>query len=111
MVLPESTMRGPPTPRSGLTVAALAALLASTAACGHAATREECEAIFERSAELELRAHDITDPELVASRVEQVRLARGDELIDACVGRKITQRALECVKNAPTGDELDKCLE
>jgi hypothetical protein len=89
----------------------LCLLVVVATGCGHPATREECEAIFQKSAELELIAHDIEDPELVESRLEQVRLARGDALIDDCVGRKITDRALDCVKRASTGDELDKCLE
>lgn len=89
----------------------VALVIGGAAGCGHAASREECEAIFMRSAELELLAHDITDPSLVESRVAQVRLARGDELIEQCVGRRITDRALDCVKKAGSGDELDKCLE
>jgi len=94
----------------------LAALLAAglalaAAGCGHAASREECEAIFQRSVEIELRAQNVTDPKIVAERAAAVRAARGDELIEKCVGRRITDRAVACVRQANTPAEVDGCLQ
>ncbi|AUX25570.1 hypothetical protein SOCEGT47_061180 [Sorangium cellulosum] len=79
--------------------------------CGHPATRDECEAIFQRSAEIELRAQNVVDPKIVAERTAAVREARGKELIDRCVGRRITDAALACVRQATTPEQVDRCLE
>lgn len=78
--------------------------------CGHPATRQECTLIFDRSAELELAAQKIVDPGLVRERVESLRAARGEELIGKCVGKRITADALDCVQNAASSDDLEKCL-
>src|SRR6185369_5347867 len=59
-------------------------------ACGHPATTEECNFIITKSAELELRAQNVTDPDTIAKRTEAVRAARGPELLRRCVGKRIT---------------------
>lgn len=79
--------------------------------CGHPASREECEAIFTRSAEIELRAQNVTDPKIIEERTAAVREARGNELIDRCVGRRITDSAMTCVRGATTPEQVDRCLE
>lgn len=86
-------------------------LLASLGACGHPASREECEEIFRRSAEIELRARDVTDADEIARRTEEARAARGDRLVEGCVGKRVTYKAMDCVRSANTSEELDKCLE
>lgn len=83
----------------------------AVAGCGHPASREECTVIFDKSAELELRSQRVTDPTLVEERVAAVRTARGDELIGKCVGRRITDRAMTCVKASQSDDEMDRCLQ
>jgi hypothetical protein len=84
---------------------------AALAACGHPATEEECNAIIAKSAELELRAQNVNDPAVIAQRTEAVKAARGPELLKKCVGKRITQRALECVTRATTPKEVNSCLE
>lgn len=99
-------------PRGSIPRAALAiALLAPAAGCGHPATRDECQAIFDKSAELELREQNVTDPTVIEERVAAVRAARGEELVGKCVGRRVTDRAVACVKGAQTGEQLDRCLQ
>jgi hypothetical protein len=100
-------------PRRGLLgAAALAAVLPLLSlGCGHPATREDCEAIFRRSVEIELRAQNVIDPKAIEERAASVRQARGQELIDRCVGRRITDRALACVRGATSPQEVDRCLE
>ena len=66
--------------------------------------------IFDRSAELELASQKIFDRGLVTERVEALRAARGEELIGKCVGKRITNDALDCVQNAHSSDEIEKCL-
>jgi hypothetical protein len=80
-------------------------------ACGHPASREECEEIFRRSAEIELREQNVTDPAEISRRTEEARTARGDKLIENCLGKRVTNRAMECVRGAGTAHELDRCLE
>ena len=93
----------------------LAGLVAAAAfflgGCGHPATREECLAIFDKSAEIELRGQNITDAQLVEERVAAVRAARGEELVGKCGGRRITDRAVACVDRAETNEQVDRCLQ
>ncbi len=78
--------------------------------CGHPATREECREIFDRSAAIELRSQRVTDPEVVRQRTEEAWAAKGEELVGMCVGRRITDRAMQCVRQAQTAEQLDDCL-
>jgi hypothetical protein len=86
-------------------------LALAAAGCGHPATHDECEAIFQRSAEIELRSQHVTDPKVIAERTAAVRAARGEELIKQCVGRRITDSAIACVRRAETPEEVDRCLQ
>lgn len=79
--------------------------------CGHPATEAECEAIFRANAEVELRAQGITDPKILDQRVADARAAKGDELLKDCLGKRITDSAMDCVKRAKTAEELDGCLK
>lgn len=79
--------------------------------CGHPASPKECEEIFDKSAEIELRGQNINDPSIIAKRTAEARAARGDELIQRCVGRRITDKALTCVRGATTPEQIDRCLE
>ena len=81
------------------------------AACGHPATEKECEEILERSAELELRGRNITDPEIIKNRVAAARTAKRDKLMELCIGRRITDGAMSCIRGAPTSEELEACLQ
>lgn len=78
--------------------------------CGHPATKAECEEIFARSAEIELRSLNVTDTEEIRRRTEEAREARGEALLEQCIGRRITDRAMRCVRGAQTREELDACL-
>lgn len=91
---------------------ALAALAAGAflAGCGHPASREECDELFAKNAELELRSQHVTDPKLIADRIATARVAEGEAFAGRCVGRRITKRALDCVRRAMTAAELDRCL-
>lgn len=72
---------------------------------------EECEQIFRRSAEIELRAQNVTDPAEVDRKVRDAREAKGDELLKGCVGKRITDEAMKCVLEADTAARLDECLK
>lgn len=78
--------------------------------CGHPATREECDELFAKNAEIELKAQRITDPKTVAERTAAARAAEGEAFAARCVGRRITKRALECVRRAGTAEQVDRCF-
>ena len=85
-------------------------------ACGHPATEAECQAIVERIVELELKAQKVTDPAEIAKRRGESLGTQGDSgkpaVLEGCVGRHITDRALACVRNADTASEItDRCLQ
>lgn len=90
---------------------AMAAVALLLVGCGHPATRAECDEIFDKSAEIELRAQNVTDPAEITKRTANVRAARGEELVGKCVGRRITKGALECVRRAASAEQVDRCLD
>jgi plasmid stability protein len=95
-------------------VVALASLLA--AACGHPATEAECRVILERIVELELKSQKVNDPaELAKRRGEALGLSSDggrSDLLEGCIGRHITDRALACVRSAVTASEItENCLQ
>ena len=79
--------------------------------CGHPATEKECEEILQRSAELELRSRNITDAEIIKARVAAAREAKRDKLMGMCIGRRITEDAMGCIREAGTSEDLEACLQ
>ena len=96
--------------RQAVLVLLLGALCLASLGCGHPATRAECEEIFDRSAEIELRAQNVTSPADLQERVAKARADKGDELMKQCVGKRITERAMKCVRGAQSTRELEACL-
>ncbi len=74
--------------------------------CGRAATRDDCDAMLKKHVELKL-----ADESNVAVRAqktaEYTQMLRSQ--VDACVGRKLTDGYLNCVKSALTEDALKAC--
>ncbi|MFO0549789.1 MAG: hypothetical protein U0271_15460 [Polyangiaceae bacterium] len=96
--------------RFGLALLASVPLFVWQVGCAHPATREECVEIFNRTAELELREQNITEPALVEERTKAFMEARGEALIEKCQGQHITKSALECVRRAQTSQAVNDCL-
>jgi hypothetical protein len=90
--------------------AAVAAVLGA-AGCGHPATGAECDELFARNAEIELRAQNVTDPKVIEERTAAARAAKGKDYLERCIGKRITTRALECVRRATTAQQADNCLD
>ena len=91
-------------------------LVLLSAACGHPASEAECRIILERIVELELKSQKVNDPvEIAKRRSESLGLAADggrSDLLDGCVGRHITDRALACVKSAETASDItEHCLQ
>lgn len=90
--------------------APLLALLGLTlVACGRKATREDCDLIVDRNVEVKLKADGVTDPPLVEKRKSELRASLKDD-IDRCVGKRVTNGMLECVKTSDSVEQIDKCL-
>jgi len=77
--------------------------------CGRKATHEDCEVVVDKNVELQLKALGVTDPAIVGKRRDEMRAAMKDD-IDKCVGKRVTDGMMACVKNAETADKIDKCL-
>jgi hypothetical protein len=91
-----------------LTAALAGGLLAG---CGHPASVSECDELFAKSAEIELRAQRITDLKTIEEKTAAARAAEpGVAFAGRCVGRRITNRALDCARRATTAEQLDHCL-
>jgi hypothetical protein len=95
---------------------ALAFGVVFSSACGHPASEAECRTILERIVELELKSQKVTDPAEVAKRrAESLGLSADGgrtEVLDGCIGRHITDRALACVRGAETAADItDRCLQ
>jgi hypothetical protein len=80
-------------------------------ACGHPASAEECEEIFRMSAAIELKAQNVSDPAEIERRIAEARAAKGDALMKECVGKRITESAMACVRSAESAEQLDACLK
>ena len=75
------------------------------------ATQQECDEIVGRIAELELRESNTSDPGDVAKEVQETKKAFQDKTKRECVGKRITQKALTCVRSAKTAEEIvHECL-
>lgn len=97
-----------PTLWAALTTAPLALALAG---CGHPATHDECSELFAKSAEIELRGQNIQDPKTIAERTESARATpKLREFVGQCTGKRITDRALNCVRKATSAEQFDRCL-
>ena len=91
---------------SGVLVVLVALLLPG---CGRKATREDCEAVVDKNVELQLKALGVTDSTIVNKRRDEMRASMKED-IEKCVGKRVTDSMLACVKTAETTEKIDKCL-
>lgn len=88
---------------AGLALVAVSAL----AGCGHPATKAECDQIFDKVVELELRGQNINDPAVVAQRKVEARNKLGADLGKKCEGRKMTDGTMACVNTATSYEDIE----
>jgi hypothetical protein len=89
----------------------LSASLAASG-CGHPATEAECEEIVERVARLELEKRNPGNPQAVQDEIEETKKSVRGSMLKECVGRRITQKAMQCVRNAQTGKQVvEDCFD
>ena len=90
--------------------ALLVVVLGGVGACGHPATERECEEIVERIALLELGGID-AGQSFVAEEVKNAKESFRKEMRKKCVGRRITNAAMDCVRRATASRQIeDECF-
>lgn len=85
-------------------IAFLSLLILCAVGCGRPATREECDEIVGRIAELELRARGLTGNN--ADEVKATKDALEKTTLRDCVGRRISDKAMSCVRSAKTTQQI-----
>jgi hypothetical protein len=80
--------------------------------CGHPASDQECQQIVERITTLELeKSGGATDPKAVDEQVDETKKALASNTLKDCVGKRITNRAMQCVRDAKTSQQIiDDCF-
>lgn len=83
------------------------------AGCGHPASVAECEQIVERVTVLQVRQEQlITDPASLKREAEHQKDVQHDAMMHKCVGKRITDSIMRCVRNAKTADEIvNECFD
>ncbi|HMJ16581.1 MAG TPA: hypothetical protein VK524_34440, partial [Polyangiaceae bacterium] len=78
-----------------------------TAGCGHPASVQECEGIVERITALEVGKHaSQADPKAVEREVLEAKKSLRTATMKECVGRRITDRAMRCVREAQSSKQI-----
>jgi hypothetical protein len=82
-------------------------------ACGHPASDAECQQIVERIATLELEKSEGTkDAKSVGAQVDETKKALAPNTLKDCVGKRITERAMQCVRSAKSSQQIvDDCFK
>jgi D-alanyl-D-alanine dipeptidase len=76
-------------------------------ACGRPATERECNEIVTRVATLEYQTaqkNAVVDP----ASIETIRARVKGAMLKNCVGKRITEKALRCVREAKTAKEVQE---
>jgi|NGEPerStandDraft_6_1074524.scaffolds.fasta_scaffold40135_3 hypothetical protein len=76
--------------------------------CGRPATLQECEEISARVATLEYEAASKTGAAPQPDQIQTIRARVRDAMMKGCVGKRITERAMACVRHAKTADAIQK---
>jgi hypothetical protein len=80
--------------------------------CGHPASVKECEEIADRVTELELSSSPVgRDPDTAKEQLERTRSWVKESQLKSCVGRRITDTAMKCVRAAKKAQDItDRCF-
>lgn len=89
-------------------IAPILPILLFLASCGRPATVQECEEIAGRVATLEYEAASKSKAPPQPDQIQTIRARVHDAMMKGCVGKRITKRALQCVRNAKTADAIQK---
>jgi hypothetical protein len=86
--------------------------LALPIGCGHPASDKECQEIVERIATLEIeKTNGTTDAKSVGAQVDETKKALASNTLKDCVGKRITEKAMQCVRTANSSQQIiDDCF-
>ena len=88
------------------------ALALCVSGCGRPATEDECRVILRRAAELQLEEQLDATKEVMQAELDAIEASMKEAMMQKCVGKRITDGALACVKRAKSSEELlDECLD
>ncbi len=87
----------------------MAFCLGVLAGCGRKATEADCQLIVDQNVTVQMKALSITDPALIAKKQDDLKVELASEMKD-CVGRRVSDAMMACVKAAQTTDEIQRCL-
>jgi hypothetical protein len=77
--------------------------------CGRKATEADCQLIVDQNVSVQMKALNITDPAAIAKKQDELKLELSGDMKD-CVGRRVSDSMMACVKGAQTTDEIQRCL-
>jgi hypothetical protein len=93
--------------------AGAAAMVVVVTGCGRPVAEEECRTLVERYAELLVKEEEPgANPERVARVQAEARTAAEKNSafeLSTCT-KKVSRRSYECAMNAPSVDEIERCL-
>lgn len=79
--------------------------------CGEPATEAQCTEILRRAAELELRGRLEGSEQLIEEEVASIEKRLREPMMKKCVGKRITESAMQCIRQARSSEELfDDCF-
>jgi hypothetical protein len=100
-------------PTRGARATAWAALLlvglGGIGGCGRKASAEDCALLLDRNVEVALKSMNVTDPAAVQKKKDEIRGEMKGDMKD-CVGKRITDGMLACVRKADTPSAIDSCM-
>jgi hypothetical protein len=86
------------------------AIAAGALGCGRKATVDDCQQIVKRIVELELES--VVPEQELSSEVREAQQTFRERALTDCVGRRISNKSLECVAKAKsTATIIDDCLD
>ena len=93
-----------------LTAALGGALVVVLVGCGRKATEADCMVIVDQMVVVKMKKKNNTDPAAVTKLQNELRDEAKGEVMDNCVGKRISDGALDCIKKAETEEEIIKCM-
>jgi len=73
------------------------------------ATEADCELIIDRNVEVQMKAMNVGEPASIAKRQAELKAQMKSELKD-CVGRRVSNGMMDCLKTATTPEAIDSCM-
>jgi hypothetical protein len=77
--------------------------------CGRKASEADCALLLDRNVEVAMKAMNVTDPVAIQKRKDEIRGQMKEDMKD-CVGKRITDGMLACVRKAETAAAIDDCM-